>query len=245
MEKRTSNRQITFEGGLVPSPALFEDERLLGTIEAKFWDIGLIGFLLRHKERLVITTHRIFQFSRQLTSGSLHCLELAKAESVYIGGRFKWLQFLIGLACVIAPMLAFERYFLVLSLVGVINGLAIGLALMFFARQKELRVTGSDAKNVIRLPLRRLKVEESKAFIDLVCGAIRNMQKTTTPATVAANQTPAEPVNDSFDTGKAEDLHDEIRTNDDWVYPPPVSRQPARQDGRRRGHLMKSREYLE
>jgi hypothetical protein len=245
MEKKTAARQIIFEGRLVPSPALLEDERMLGTIEAKFWDIGLIGFLLRHKERLVITSHRIFQFSRQLTSGSLHCLELAKVESIYIGGRFKWLQFLIGLACAIAPMMAFESYFLILSLIGVINGLAIGLPLMFFARQKELRVAGSDAKNMISLPLRRIKVEESKSFIDLVCGAIKNMQKAAKPATVASNQAPVEPMNASFNTDKPEDLPDDIRTSDEWVYPPPSSRQQVQQDGRRRDNFRRSREFLE
>ncbi len=245
MEKKTAAQQIIFEGRLVPSPALLEDERMLGTIEAKCWDIGLIGFLLRHKERLVITTHRLFQFSRQLTSGSLHCLELAKVESIYIGGRFKWLQFLIGLVCVIAPLLAFESYFLVLSIVGVLNGLAIGLPLMFFARQKELRVRGSDAKNMISLPLRRIKVEESKCFIDLICGAIKNIQKATKPATAASNQTFAEPMNDSFNTDKLEDPHDEIRTSDEWVYPPPAPRQQAQQDGRRRDHFRRSREFLE
>jgi hypothetical protein len=245
MEKKTAARQIIFEGRLVPSPALLEDERVLGTIEAKFWDIGLIGFLLRHKERLVITTHRLFQFSRQLTSGSLHCLELAKVESIYIGGRFKWLQFLIGLACAIAPMLAFESEVLILSLIGVLNGLAIGLPLMFFARQKELRVRGSDAKNMISLPLRRIKIEESKCFIDLVCGAIQNMQKTAKPATVASNQILEEPMNDKFNTDKPEDAHDEIRTSEAWVYPPPAPRQPAQQDGRRRDNFRRSREFLE
>jgi hypothetical protein len=245
MEKKSAARQIIFEGRLVPSPALLEDERMLGTIEAKFWDIGLIGFLLRHKERLVITTHRIFQFSRQLTSGSLHCLELAKVESIYIGGRFKWLQFLIGLVCVIAPMLAFESYFLFLSLFGALNGLAIGLPLMFFARQKELRVRGSDAKNMISLPLRRIKVEESKCFIDLVCGAIRNIQKTATSLKTASNQVPVEAVSDSLNADDSEEAHDEIRTSDEWVYPPPSSHKQVQQGGRRRDNFRRSREFLE
>lgn len=53
MERKTAVRQITFEGGLVPSPALFEGERLLGTIEAGLWDIGLIGFLLKYQSERV------------------------------------------------------------------------------------------------------------------------------------------------------------------------------------------------
>lgn len=245
METKSATRQISFEGGLVPSPALIGDERLLATIEAKFWDIGLIGFLLRHQERLVITTHRIFQFSRQLTSANLHCLDLAKAESVYVGGRFKWLQFLIGLVCVIAPILAFESYVLILSLVGVLNGLAIGLPLMFFARQKELRVAGSDAKNMISLPLRRIKVEESKCFIDLICGAIRNIPKVAKAVTAASNQASAGSMNDTFGAGQPENAHNEIQTNDDWVYASPAPRQQVQQDGRRRENFKRSREFPE
>jgi hypothetical protein len=98
---------------------------------------------------------------------------------------------------------------------------------------------------MISLPLRRIKVEESKSFIDLVCGAIKNMQKAAKPATVASNQAPVEPMNASFNTDKPEDLPDDIRTSDEWVYPPPSSRQQVQQDGRRRDNFRRSREFLE
>lgn len=177
--KNNSNRQVLFEGDLVPSPSLIGDERLLGSVEAKFWDLGLIGFLLRHKERVVITTHRIFQFSRKLTSAELKCLEFAKVEFVGIGGRFNWKQFLFGLVVTIGSLSAFnllpraynDDLHLYLLFVA-----AIGVIIMILCRGKVLRVSCGN-QNSINLPLRRIKVEESKAFIDLVSGTIRNLGK--------------------------------------------------------------------
>jgi len=167
MEKKSLNRQVTFEGHLVPSPALFDGERVLGTIEAGLWDIGLIGFLLRHKERLVVTNYRIFQFSRKLTSGSLRCVELSKVRVIDIGSKFYVVQTLTGIAILCSAVYAADGFLMKLL------GLAVGGLILFLARTKVFRVSAGDA---VILPLKRLKIEESKIFIDLVCGAIRNIE---------------------------------------------------------------------
>ncbi|NUM78060.1 hypothetical protein HUU40_27170 [candidate division KSB1 bacterium] len=204
METKGAARQIPFEGGLVPSPAVIGDERLLGSVEAKFWDLGLIGFLLRHKERVVITTHRIFQFSRKLTSTELKCLELAKVEFIGIGGRFNWKQFLFGLAIVTGSMsilnelprsyndFAFALFFFA----------AIGIIIMILCRDKVLQVS-CGGQNAISLPLRRIKVEESKAFIDLVSSAIRNLGKSM-PIKEGGSRTSAQPAEGAFDDERAD-----------------------------------------
>jgi hypothetical protein len=98
---------------------------------------------------------------------------------------------------------------------------------------------------MISLPLRRIKVEESKCFIDLVCGAIRNIQKTATSLKTASNQVPVEAVSDSLNADDSEEAHDEIRTSDEWVYPPPSSHKQVQQGGRRRDNFRRSREFLE
>lgn len=186
METKGVTRQVTFEGGLLPSPVLFEGERILGTINAGFWDIGLLGFLLRHQERLVVTTHRIFQFSRKLASGSLRSLELSKVEAVDVGSKFYPMQFLLGLIIFWAGI--FYGYPLLLKLVAAV----IGGLIMHAARKKVFHVAASGSRNAVTLPLTRIKVGESKSFIDLVCGAMRNLQKAPPVPAHISQQTPVE-----------------------------------------------------
>ncbi len=206
METKSATRQISFEGGLVPSPALLGDERLLGSVEAKFWDLGLIGFLLRHKERVVITTHRIFQFSRKLASAELKCLEFTKVEFVGIGGRFNWKRFLFGLAVTLGSLSAFylllprgynDDLYLYPLLVA-----AVGVIIMILCRGKVLRVS-CGGQNSINLPLRCIKVEESKTFIDLVSGAIRNLDKSK-PMKEGGSRASAQPAEGAFDDERAD-----------------------------------------
>lgn len=199
METKSATRQISFEGGLVPSPALIGDERLLGSIEAKFWDLGLIGFLLRHKERIVITTHRIFQFSRTLTSAELKCLEFAKVEFIGIGGRFNWKQFLFGLVVTLgslSPYVLPHVYFRLLFA-------ALGVIIIILCRDKVLRISCGENQNAINLPLRRIKVEESKAFIDLVASAIRNLGNSM-PMKKGGSRASAQPAERAFDDERAD-----------------------------------------
>lgn len=245
MEKKIAARQITFEGGLVPSPALFEGERLLGTIEAGLWDIGLFGFLLKHKERLVVTNYRIFQFSRKLTSASIKSLELDKIEPIFAGSKFSALQFVSGLLLLLfAVILIGGAIFADNALfIGSIYSVVVGIIAVFTAGRKVLQISAGGFKNSVTLSLRRIKVEESKSFVELVCGAIRNLSKVATPATAAINPAPVEVVSDSLNNvGNA--TH-EMGPNDDWVYPPPASRRPLRQDGRGHDNFRTSIDFLE
>lgn len=244
MEKKTAERQITFEGGLAPSPALFEGERLLGTIEAGLWDIGLLGFLLKHKERLVVTNYRIFQFSRKLTSASLKSLELGKVESIFAGSKFSVLQFAVGLLFLLFAVILLGGAIFADSdfFIGSLASAVVGTLAVLTAGRKVLQVSAGGDKNSVTLPLRRIKMEESKSFVDLVSRAIRNLQKPATPAIAATNQAPAEMVNDSLNN--VEDASDEIEASEVWVYPPPSSRRPLRHEGGGREKLMKPREFL-
>lgn len=218
--KNNSTRQISFEDGLVPSPALIGDERLLATIEAKFWDIGLIGFLLRRRERVVVTTHRIFQFSRKLTSAELKCLEFAKVEFIGVGGWFSLKQFIFGHVATLGSMFTF--YILPR---GYNNDLplaplpfaAIGIINMILCRDKVLRVSGGG-QNSITLPLRRVKVEESKAFIDLVSSAIRNLDNSIS-LKEGGSRASAHPVERTLDDERAEFSSATIRRRTSFEAP--------------------------
>ena len=170
-ETAKSNReQIEFHGRMTPSPAFLEGERVLSEFRASFWDLGLMGYILRYKERIVITTHRIFQFSQRVTGESLNCLLLRKIESIEIGSKFNIRQFLIGITLLMFGIFAMHESSYGYDMPWYIRLLVIAIAivLLLTAKRKILRVTASDVKNLIALPFIRMKKEDAKRFIDLI-----------------------------------------------------------------------------
>jgi len=182
MERKTWKRQAAFEREAAPAPELFAGERILGIIEASLGDIGLLGFLMRRQERLVVTSHRILQYSTNFTSANLRCLELAKVETIEAGSKFNVVQLVAGLillggAVFLLITAAFQRQEkLLFILCSLLSALAGSFAFMTAAK-KVLQVSGSSRQNSIRLPLVRLGASESKSFVDLVSGAVRNLHK--------------------------------------------------------------------
>jgi hypothetical protein len=202
MEKRTWKRQAAFEREAAPAPELFAGERILGIIEASLGDIGLLGFLMRRQERLVVTTHRILQYSTNFTSANLRCLELAKVETVEAGSQFNVVQLVAGLILLLGTVLLLSGAIfqgsekLLFILCSLLSALAGSLVLMT-AGKKVLQVSGSSRQNSIRLPLVRLGVSESKSFVDLVSGAVRNLRKATPAIAHQAGRKPAEALKNS------------------------------------------------
>lgn len=184
MERKTWKRQAAFEREAAPAPELFAGERILGIIEASLGDIGLLGFLMRRQERLVVTTHRILQYSTNFISANLRCLELAKVEIIEAGSKFNVVQLVAGLVLLAgAVFLLSNAVFqppkkLLFIIASLLSALAGSFALMTAAK-KVLHVSCSSLQNSIRLPLVRLGVSESKSFVDLVSGAVRNLHKAT------------------------------------------------------------------
>jgi hypothetical protein len=202
MEKRTWKRQAAFEREAAPSPELFAGERILGIIEAGLGDIGLLGFLLRRQERLVVTTHRILQYSTNFTSANLRCLELAKVETIEAGSKFNVVQLVAGLVLLVGAVFllssaVFQRQEKLLFIMcSLLSALAGSFAFMT-AEKKVLRVSGSSFQNSIRLPLVRLGVSESKSFVDLVSGAVRNLHKAAQTIAHQSGRKPAETLRNS------------------------------------------------
>ena len=183
MEKKSWNRQVFFERGLAPSPELLADERVLGSIEARFGEIGALAFLMRRREQLVITTQRIFHYAAGLLTSRLRALELTKIETIEVGSRPNIVQFVAGLVLLGFALLCFGgalfkdvdiRLFIIYSL---LSGL-VGVISLLTAGQKILQVSGSSKRSVIALPLTQISVNESKRFIDLISNAIRNANQT-------------------------------------------------------------------
>jgi hypothetical protein len=202
MERKTWDRQAARERGIAPSPELFAGERILGTVEAGLWDMGWLGFLLRRKERLVVTTHRLMQYSTNFVSSHLKCLELAKVEAVEAGSKLNIIQFVAGVILLLGAMLLVggaisnrseKLLFLICSSLSALAGL---FALMT-SEKKVLQVLGSSPQNSVRLPLARLSIKESKSFIDLVSGAARNVSKATPATAHQAGRKPAEALKNS------------------------------------------------
>jgi hypothetical protein len=202
MERRTWKRQAAFERKAAPSPELFPGERILGIIEASLGDLGLLGFLMRRQERLVVTTHRIFQYSTSFTSANLRCLELAKVETLEVGSQFNVVQLVAGLILLLGAVLLLSGAIfqgsekLLFIICSLLSALAGSLALMT-AGKKVLQVSGSSRQNSVRLPLMRLGVSESKSFVDLVSGAVRNLRKAAPATTQQAGRKPAEALKNS------------------------------------------------
>jgi hypothetical protein len=187
MERKTWKRQAAFEKEAAPTPELFAGERILGIIEASLGDLGLLGLLMRRQERLVVTTHRIFQYSTNFTSANLRSLELAKVETIEAGDKFNVAQLVAGLVLLIGAVFllssaVFQRQEKLLFIIySLLSALAGSFAFMT-AGKKVLHVSGSSRQNSIRLPLVRLGVSESKSFVDLIAGAVRNLHRATLPS---------------------------------------------------------------
>lgn len=187
MKRKTSKRQAAVEREAAPSPELFAGERILGIIEASLGDLGLLGFLLRRQERLVVTTHRILQYSTNFISANLRCLELAKVETIAVGSKFNFVQLVVGFVLLAGAVFflssaVFQRQEKLLFIIGSLLGALAGSFALMTAGKKVLRVSGSSLQNSIRLGLVRLGISESKGFVDLVSGAVRNLSLAT-PAT--------------------------------------------------------------
>ena len=185
--KRNEN-QIESQGRMIPSPSFLEGEKVLGEFKASFWDIGLVGFILRYRERIVVTTRRIFHFSRGITGERLKFLFLRDVAAVEAGSRFSMTKFLVGIGLLIFGIFAmhgssgsnYYGYSYSYSSYGMpwyirLLIILVGLFLIWIARKKAFAVTTQDVKNSIVFSFSKMKKEQAKHFIDIVSQASENL----------------------------------------------------------------------
>jgi len=208
MEKRAWDSQVTFERGRSTLPELTPGERIFGTIEAELWDLGLIGFLLRRRERLVVTSHRILQYSNDFISTRLRCLELAKIELIEVGSKLNLIQFIVGMVLLLSTLfLLIGAIFRpgetgrLLIICGLFSALS-GLFVLLTAWKKVLQASGAGYRSTVSLPLASIGVNDSKSFVDLVSGAIRNLSKAAEPPPLPLSREAAEKVAQPLNSGE-------------------------------------------
>lgn len=190
---------IRLESRMVPSPALADDETILGDFYVR---PPLLGRLCGHKNRLIVTNTRLFFFQRRLLASSLQALELAKIEMLWVAGQFRLLRFLFGLLLLaptvvicfvtgmdpitlygrgfmgISEVLAYGYWYLpptsLLALVSCVT-LLVGILLLMRLRVQVLRVAAGGARNVISLPTQRLRRADLETLVNTLSGALRGV----------------------------------------------------------------------
>ncbi len=173
--------EIVFEGEFTPNVALLPDERALDTYEASAWDLGFLGWLLGHKRRLVLTTHRLIHFHKRIISNTLSIIWLRQTRAIAVGQQLKPLQFIAGMILAAATfvlrllMKPDQTVPWAISDLLPLIAVAIGFVLMFTARTKVLMLSAGHDRITIRLT--RMKTEESKRFIDRVFNSLWDLQQ--------------------------------------------------------------------
>jgi hypothetical protein len=135
-----------FEGALTPQPALLDGEEVLDRIDTGlsehlargFW--GIVWWLLGRKERLVLTTHRLFMFEKWFLSNTLWVIWLPRADNVRLKKGVLTGLLLLGVGLVLGGLVLLFLH----PCIGLIL-LPIGVGLILAAFQQELMVytTGS------------------------------------------------------------------------------------------------------
>ena len=153
---------VRFKGNLVPSPRLVGNEKELMSMRAGLMEVGLLGFVLRRKEQIVLTSERVFQYSSRIGASYLRMMPLKQVESVTIGGQLNFIMIGMALASVLAGIFADVEVYIKIFL------LLFGAALAFFSRSKVIIVSSGNRKDAIILPLSRIDIKESKKFLDMM-----------------------------------------------------------------------------
>ncbi len=121
--------------------------------------------LLGNQYRAVITTHRLFIFSKKFMVSRLEIVWLARVTAVLLGHKMNPIQLLLGVALCVLSFLTFRENATAM-LVGACM-LTVGLLLVLSARKKVMCVsTGSTFP--FGIALRRFRSEESREFAETV-----------------------------------------------------------------------------
>ena len=171
-ELKIEKDQIELKGAIIPSPALLENEKVLGEFSASFWDAGIIGSILRYKEKIIVTTHRIFYYSTRITGERLRLLFIEKAEGVKIESIYRVGFLLIGAGVLLLSIFAPQPSSKVgmfgqavtsdgMPWYGRLFGIFIAVILILLARKTALIVATGNEKDSIELSITHLKKREA------------------------------------------------------------------------------------
>lgn len=183
-EEVQATGRLTFGSPHVPDATLYDDEEVLVDLETKTRDVGLWHTVLGHKERVVVTSRRVFGFTRTRNEALLRTLEIERVSAVESGGVFHmgvWasgaLLMLLGLLIAFVP-LTLSLYLGLFSIVGFTVSLALALVVAAAGVLTILRATPHGVSvhagpTSVELPLHPSRGEEAKRLVDSIQRAIR------------------------------------------------------------------------
>ncbi len=161
---KTQNRPgnvITLEGPATPNLPLNPGESILLDISQGFRDLGLAGLILRHKGRLIVTTHRAIAFKKKTKDFDILQLNMRHAGFISLSHRLNFLPFLGGIGLILLAIFGLymtgemalsgysygsEAPLPIVSLVMLIAGLIV----IFFSKVQALVLSGSGEKIFFR-----------------------------------------------------------------------------------------------
>lgn len=135
-------KTIQLEGSGTPNILLKNGEAVLMDISQGFRDLGLVGLILRHKGRLIVTNQRIIYFKKKTKDYEIEQMNMKHAGYVSMGYNLRFVQLIIGLILAFTAVTLFAQG---QGASGVIS-LIFGLVLLFTARIQGLSVSGSGGK---------------------------------------------------------------------------------------------------
>jgi len=131
---------VQLEGSNTPDLFLNEGEEVLMDLSQGFRDLGLSGFLFRHKGRLIVTNQRAIYFKKKTKDYRIEQLNIRHAGYVSMGYNLKLRQLVLGLVMAIGSVPLFGQN----QLTPAIILLILGLIVIFTARIQGLTLSGSD-----------------------------------------------------------------------------------------------------
>jgi hypothetical protein len=156
---------IELEGASSPDIHLMDEESVLLDVSQGFRDLGLVGLILRHKGRLIVTTKRIIYFKKKTKDFEIEQLNISHSGYISLGFNFNFKQMLIG------ALLGALSIFLFVSgngetIIPGIVALIIGLFIILTARLQCVSFFGSG--NKIIFASKAISIEKLAKAITIV-----------------------------------------------------------------------------
>jgi hypothetical protein len=101
---------IKLEGTSTPDILLSENEEVLMDISQGFRDLGLMGMILRHKGRLIVTNKRAVYLKKKTKDFEISQLNMMHSGYVGLGHDFKIRQFIVGISLLLTAISTFVTY---------------------------------------------------------------------------------------------------------------------------------------
>lgn len=133
-----ANNSITLEGNKTPNIILNDGEEVLLDVSQGIRDLGLAGWIFRHKGRLIATNQRAIYFKKKTKDYEIQQMNMRHAGYIKTGYNLQFKQFLSGIVFLLMGIGAMQQ------IVGLgVALLIIGAVVAYTARIQGLVLSGS------------------------------------------------------------------------------------------------------